>query len=215
MRMRRKHNLESRLERCSRLLVTNPGELRGKWLQSFGISVLHIELGCGKGRFITETAKRNPDVFFVALEKVANVIVAAMERATREDIKNLRFINLPAENLLDYFAPGEVSRIYINFCDPWPSNRHKKRRLVGGSFLQIYKELLQPGGEIHFKTDNAPLFDFALEEFRSCGFELLETSRNLHGDVTAGENNSGNIMTEYEQKFSEHGVPICFCRAKR
>lgn len=207
MRMRRKANLLSRIERCEQLLVAEPETLRGRWLDEYGYDELHVELGCGKGLFTVETARCNPRTFIIALEKISNVLVIALERAEEESLKNVRYINRLADDLADFFAKGEVSRIYINFCDPWPANRHKKRRLTGQPFLELYRQVLHPGGEVHFKTDNLPLFEFSLSEFERCGFILSEITFNLH------EHGSVGIMTEYETKFHEQGLPIYRCVA--
>ena len=180
-----------------------------------GYSELYIELGCGKGRFTIETAKAAtaPAVesgsLFVALEKSADAMIIAVERAAAEDLQNVRFINVFADDLTDYFAPGEVSRIYLNFCDPWPSNRHAKRRLTNRRFLEFYLQVLKPGGEVHFKTDNFPLFEYSLQEFEYAGFALKETVRDLHKDGPVG------VMTDYEQKFHAQGLPIYKCIARK
>jgi len=201
--MRRKPNLEARLEKCSHLLVRAPELYRGRWLEEFpGYKELHIELGCGKGRFTVGTAKTSPDVLFVALEKSANVMVIALERAANEGLRNALFAGCFADYLTDYFSPGEVSRIYINFCDPWPSVRHAKRRLTGQPFLELYTQVLRPGGEIYLKTDNLQLFEFSLLEFELCGFSNLEIVRDLHKSGPVG------VMTDYELKFYEQGLPI-------
>jgi tRNA (guanine-N7-)-methyltransferase len=204
--MKRKPNLAARIERCAHLLVKEPEVLRGLWLNNFKHRELHVEIGCGKGSFLVSLAKAKPDVLFVALEKSANAIVIALERAAGAELQNIRFINVFAENLTDYFAPGEVSRIYINFCDPWPSNRHAKRRLTGQRFLEIYNQLLALGGLLFFKTDSLPLFEFSLREFERFGFNLLEIERDLHKTRAVG------IMTDYEKKFFDRGLPIFQCK---
>jgi tRNA (guanine-N7-)-methyltransferase len=204
--MRKKPNLSARMERCAHLLIPDPGKYRGRWLSEFGYDELHIELGCGKGRFTAETAKAAPGILLAALEKSADVMITALERADSEGLRNIRFINALADNLTDYFAPGEVSRIYINFCDPWPIGRHAKRRLTSRLFIELYKQVLRPGGEILFKTDNRPLFDFSLEEFEFGGFAIAEVVHDLHKDGPAG------IMTDYEVKFHEQGLPIFSAR---
>jgi len=206
--MRRKPKLDSRIDKCAHLLVAEPEELRGHWLDEFGFSELHIELGCGKGLFTVETAKSKPDVLLVGLEKISNVLVIALERSEQEELHNVRFINRLADDLAVFFAAGEVSRIYINFCDPWPANRHKKRRLTEQRFLGLYKQVLHPEGEICLKTDDLPLFDFSLSEFERCGLIVSETVRNLH------ENEPVGIMTDYEVKFHESGMPIFRCVVK-
>ena len=208
MRMRKKQNLAARMEKCAHFLVAEPELFRGRWLGGFGYGELHIELGCGKGRFTVETAKAESGIFFVALEKSADAMITALERAAAECLHNVRFVNAFADNLTDYFAPGEVSRIYINFCDPWPANRHEKRRLTGRRFLDLYKQVLCPGGEIHFKTDNLSLFEFSLREFEFIGFEPAEVTRDLHKDGPVG------VMTDYELKFHSQGAPIYKCRMR-
>lgn len=211
------------MEACADLLVCEPEELRGRWLEAFGYDELHIELGCGKGRFTVESAKAaqagrssqaacvsqetptsqaKPGVFIAALEKSADAMIIALERAKADGLRNVRFVNAFADNLAKYFAPGEASRIYICFCDPWPSNRHAKRRLTARRFLELYSQVLRPGGEVHFKTDNLPLFDFSLREFESGGYAITETARDLHKNGPVG------IMTDYELKFHSQGLPV-------
>ena len=202
MRMRKKPNLAARVERCAHFLVSNPHRLKGRWSTEFSYDELHIELGCGKGRFAIETAKASENIFVVALEKSINVAVAALELAHAQSLKNVRIINSLADKLCDFFAQGEASMIYINFCDPWPLDRHAKRRLTHRRFLDIYKQVLCIGGEIHIKTDNAKLFEFSLSEFDSCGFDLLESDFNLHKDGIKG------VMTDYESKYHSQGLPI-------
>ncbi|MCL2425664.1 MAG: tRNA (guanosine(46)-N7)-methyltransferase TrmB [Oscillospiraceae bacterium] len=211
--MRRKPNLTSRTEKCAHLLIEDPKTLRGRWLDEYNahsefcVNELHVELGCGKGQFTVETAKNEPDVLLVALEKISNVLVIALERTEQEQLQNVRYVNKLADYLDEYFADDEVNRIYINFCDPWPANRHKKRRLTGETFLNLYKKVLHSGGEIHFKTDNLPLFEFSLEEFERCGFAVSEVTRNLHEHGPVG------VMTDYEKKFHDQGMPINRCVA--
>ena len=209
MRMRKKPNLAARTEKCAHLLVGTPAAYRGRWLEEFGGETLHVELGCGKGRFTADTAKADAKTFIAALEKSADAMIIAMERAAAENLNNIRFINAHAENLTEYFAEGEASRIYLNFCDPWPSNRHVKRRLTNRIFLEQYMHVLCIGGEIHFKTDNAPLFEYSLREFESCGFEPVEITHDLHKESPTG------VMTDYERKFYDQGVPICKCIMRR
>ena len=208
MRMRRKPNLDARVEKCRHLLVADPASLRGKWLSEFKYSELRIELGCGKGSFTIETAKTEPEILHVAVEKTANVLVIALERAEHEGIPNIRFINALAENLQNFFASREVARIYLNFSDPWPGNKQAKRRLTSKGFLEAYGQILRHNGEIHFKTDNLPLFEFSLREFERRGFILLAEARDLHKNGPAG------VMTDYEQKFFSQGLPIYQCIAQ-
>jgi len=211
--MRRKPRLDSRIMQCEHLLAGEPEVLRGRWLEEFSFNgsqfkELHVELGCGKGSFTVGTARSEPCAFLVGVERITNVLVAALERAEQERVQNIRFLNKLADDLISFFAEDEVSRIYINFCDPWPANRHSKRRLTGQRFLEIYKTVLQPGGEIHFKTDNLPLFDFSLIELEKYGFSLSEVSYNLHEHGPVG------IMSDYEKKFYGMGIPINRCVAK-
>jgi len=211
--MRRKRGLEGRIERCGGLLVAEPEGFCGRWLEEFStqelsFGALYVELGCGKGSFTVEAAKQEPKVLFVGLEKTSNVLVVAMEHADENNVKNVRYINRLADDLSEFFVKDEVSRIYINFCDPWPANRHKKRRLTGQPFLEMYKNVLMNNGEIHFKTDNLPLFEFSLGEFERCGFAVSDVSYNLHEHEPTG------IMTDYERKFHEQGMPINRCVAK-
>ena len=208
MRMRKKPNLLPRMERCADVLVKEPEKLRGRWLETFpGHSALHIELGCGKGRFTLGTAQAAPQVLLAAVERVPDAMVVAMERVCGAQAENVRFMDADAAKLAEYFAPGEAERIYINFCDPWPKSRQAKRRLTAPGFLKLYLEVLKPGGEIHFKTDNGPLFDFSLESFESAGFTLREVTRDLHADGPCG------VMTDYEEKFYAQALPINRCVA--
>ena len=203
MRMRKKPNLQPRMEKCAHLMVHDPKSLRGQWLHELPHKELHVELGCGKGRFTAETAEAAPDTLLVALEKSADAQIIAIERADNAALTNVRFMNVLVDYLPDYFAQDEVGRIYINFCDPWHSNSHRKRRLTHSGFLELYKRVLRPGGEIHFKTDNLPLFEFSLREFESCGFAATEVTRDLHANGPVG------VMTDYELKFHTLGHPIC------
>ena len=203
MRMRKKPNLIPRMERCAAVLVTEPELLRGKWLETFpGHSALHLEIGCGKGRFTADTAEQDPEIFLAAIEKVPDAMVVGMERVTDRGLQNVRFMDKDARDLLAYFAPGEVSRIYINFPDPWKKSGQKKRRLTWAGFLALYANLLPMGGEIWFKSDNDPLFEWSLGQFEAEGWTLREVTRDLHANGPVG------VMTDYEAKFHEQGVTI-------
>lgn len=203
MRMRKKKNLVPRMERCGDRLIQDPYARRGHWRDLMpDTRELRLELGCGKGRFTAETAAAEPDVLFIAVERVPDAMVVAMERCVNAGLTNVYFIDANADQLPYFFAPGEVDRIYINFCDPWPSKRHAKRRLTHGNFLKLYRQVLKMGGQIHFKTDNQPLFEFSVEEIPSFGFTLSEVTRNLH------ENGPVGVMTDYEAKFHQQGMPI-------
>lgn len=210
MRMRKKKNLPQRMEKAARVLISEPESERGLWLEHFsGYGSLYAELGCGKGSFTVKTAAALSDCFFAAVEKVPDAMIMAMEKAVAANLENVRFINMDAERINEVFADGELDRIYINFCDPWPSKKHAKRRLTSPTFLPLYKKALAEGGEIHFKTDNRALFDYSLEQFEQYGWTLSEVTTNLH------ENGAAGIMTDYEAKFYAEGLPICRCVARR
>ena len=207
MRMRKKKNLIPRMEKCAACQVKDGFALRGRWQEALmgGARELRVELGCGKGRFTAETARQNPDVLFIAIEKVPDALVVAMERAMALELKNVFFVVGDAALLPDYFAPEEVALIYINFCDPWPPKGQAKRRLTHRGFLELYRKVLKPGGQVHFKTDNQPLFEFSVLEFPEAGYALSEVTRNLH------ESGPQGVMTDYEAKFYEQGLPINRC----
>ena len=203
MRMRKKKNLIPRMERCSEYLVRDPYDRRGRWLELMPQArEIRLELGCGKGRFTAGTAAAEPDVLFIAVEMVPDAMVVAMERCVKAGLTNVFFVDANADQLPQFFAPGEIDRIYLNFSDPWPSNRHAKRRLTHGNFLRLYRQVLKMGGQIHFKTDNQPLFEFSVEEIPQFGFTLSEVTRDLHANGPVG------VMTDYEAKFYEQGLPI-------
>ncbi len=203
MRMRKKPNLLPRMERCAGVQIREPEKLRGRWAETFtGYDNIELELGCGKGKFTVGTASANTHNFLVAVERVPDAMVVAMERCIELELENIRFIDMDAVRLPEVFAPGEVSRIYINFPDPWRKTKQFKRRLTAPSFLNIYKQLLPKGGEIHFKSDNDPLFEWSIEQFQAEGWTLREVTRSLH------ENGPVGVMTDYETKFYEQGVTI-------
>lgn len=206
-RMRTKRNIPVRMERCHERWFESPVLNKGRWREACGFDqskTLYLELGCGKGKFCTETAVNNPDVLYIALERDPSVILAAIEKAHREEIPNLFFLNADVRMLENYFSEDEADRIYINFCDPWNRRNKPKRRLTYREFLQKYKEILKNGSQIHFKTDNDDLFDFSLEEFEATGFTLTELTRDLHNS----EFDAGNVRTEFEQKFADEGINI-------
>ena len=208
MRMRRKKNLGPRMEACAAWQIRDPEALRGSWRSLMpDAKELRVELGCGKGRFTCETAKAEPEVLFIAVERVPDAMVMAMERARDMDLHNVFFVDADAANLPAYFAEGEVDRLYINFCDPWPTKRHAKRRLTHRNFLLLYRKVLKEAGEIHFKTDNLPLFQFSLPEFQAAGFRTEEVTYDLHGQGVQG------IMTDYEAMVHALGTKINRCVA--
>ena len=203
VRMRKKKNLLPRLEACSALLETTPSERKGSWRAVFpGKGMLALEIGCGKGKFTAATAMQEPELALVALERVPEALVMAVEKAAALSLTGVRYVIGDAGDLQEYFAPGELDRIYINFCDPWPKKKQAKRRLVHRDFLAVYSVLLRSGGEVIFKTDNAPLFDFALEEADAAGFLITGVSRDL------ASSGIPNVTTEYEEKFMALGTPI-------
>ncbi len=168
---------------------------------------LYLEIGCGKGRFLAEAAAADPGSCFLGIEKYTSVLVRAVKKQEALQLANLRFARMEAECLPEVFAPGEVSRIYLNFSDPWPKERHAQRRLPSSAFLHRYEEVLAPGGRVIFKTDNEALFDFALSELSTAGWEAETVSRDLHADEALVR---GNIMTEYETRFVAMGKPIFY-----
>ena len=212
MRMRKKPNLEPRTEKCRSVMIEDPNSLRGRWREFFGRPELplHLEIGCGKGKFAVEMAQKYPDVLFVAVERDPSALLLAMEKALPLELKNLYFISSDVQKLSEAFAPEEVDCIYLNFSDPWPKKGYAKRRLTHRRFLELYRTLLIEGGELYLKTDNVGLFDFSLEEFESAGLTLTFMSRDFHATPEA----SDNIMTEYEANFSSKGMPICCARVR-
>ena len=206
MRMRKKKNLIPRMERCGDRLIREPYSMPGKWRELMPQArELRLELGCGKGRFTAGTAAAEPDVLFIAVERVPDAMVMAMERCAAQGLTNVFFIDANADQLPLFFAPGEADRIYINSSDPWPSNRHAKRRLTHPDFLLRYRQVLAEAGEIHFKTDNRDLFEWSLFQFPRVGFGVSEVTRDLHADGIHG------VMTDYEEKFHNLGTPINRC----
>ena len=204
MRMRKKKNLEKRLEECNALILSAP-ESPYTSEEIFGNkNALHLEIGCGKGAFTKEIALRHPDINFIAVEMIANVAVSAMEKIKEADIKNVRFIVANAERLPQFLNENSVEKIYLNFSCPFPKRRYEKHRLTHENFLKIYADILQPGDKVCQKTDNEEFFEFSVKKFKLCGWELNNITRNLHKSAPAGE----NIVTEYEEKFSAQGMPI-------
>ena len=190
----------------SSLVVHEPEKQKGNWQQVFGNDhSVHIEIGMGKGRFICEMAKTHPDINYIGIEKYSSVLLRAIQKMEEEPLPNLLFIRMDAENIDEVFGLDEVDRIYLNFSDPWPKDRHAKRRLPSKEFLARYDRFLKKDGVLEFKTDNRGLFDFAVEELPQAGWKLVKITYDLHHDE---EMMQGNVMTEYEQKFSSMGNPI-------
>ncbi len=204
MRIRKKKNADKRLLKCGTLCVSNPQDYKGKWKSVFANdNPVHLEVGCGKGAFVAGMAKANPGINFIAVELCLDVMVLAAEKALEQQLPNVRYINGDARLLEEFLEKGECDRIYLNFSDPWPKSGHKKRRLTYASFLDIYKRVLKKDGEIHFKTDNMKLFEFSIESLSQNGWKIKNLSLDLHNSGF-----SGNVMTEYETRFSQMGQPI-------
>ncbi len=220
---------------ASPFVINDPAVLRGRWKERFGNDhPIRIEVGMGKGRFLRDLAALNPDVNYVGIERYTSVLLRAVEKAEadqramadgcegregcqNEAVKvaptNYYFMCQDAVILPELFAPGEVDRIYLNFSDPWPKKGHAKRRLTSTRFLEVYDKILKADGIVEFKTDNQDLFTFSLESAEEAGWEILASTRDLHNDPMC----EGNVMTEYEEKFSSKGNPICkmiICRKK-
>lgn len=190
----------------SPLVIQEPREKKGRWREVFeNDHPIRIEIGMGKGRFIMDLARKNPDVNYLGIEKYSSVLIRGIEKLEADPLPNLYFIRMEAEEITSVFAKGEVDRIYLNFSDPWPKDRHAKRRLPSREFLRRYDEILIPDGVIEFKTDNRDLFQFALAELAPAGWKILQMTEDLHHDVQMMQ---GNIMTEYEERFSAKGNPI-------
>ena len=193
--------------------IQQPEQMKGKWAEVFqNDHPIHIEVGMGKGQFIIEMARRNPEVNYIGIEKYSSVLVRAVEKLEDFEQDNLRLIRMDAENINEVFGKDEVDRIYLNFSDPWPKDRHAKRRLTSRQFFARYDQMLKKTGRVEFKTDNKDLFDFSVEEVKEAGWILEECTYDLHNDARLNE---GNVMTEYEKKFSEMGNPICKLIADR
>lgn len=190
----------------SRFVVHEPQEYKGRWSELFGNDhPLRIEIGMGKGRFIMDLARMHPEINYVGIEKYSSVLLRGIQKMETDPLPNLYFIRMEAEEIADVFGREEVERIYLNFSDPWPKDRHAKRRLPSREFLKRYDEILVRDGAIEFKTDNQDLFRFALEEIAPAGWRLLQMTEDLHHDEKML---AGNVMTEYEEKFSALGNPI-------
>lgn len=204
MRVKHKPWAKEKLLSHPEVCVNNPEDFKGNWSNVFGNgNPIHIEIGSGKGQFISGMAKQHPEINYIGIEVVESVLVVALDKVLQAGVSNARLLSVDGANLLDYFEPAEVGRIYLNFSDPWPKKRHTKRRLTSPQFLDLYHTLLGEKGEIHFKTDNRGLFEYSLVAFSAYGLKLKEVSLNLHEDEM-----EGNVMTEYEEKFSQKGFPI-------
>lgn len=204
MRLRNKPWASDFIAQYPQYLIQNPEDQKGKWNDLFGNdNPIHIEVGTGKGQFITGMAKANPNINYIGIELSENVVVLALQKVIDVELPNVKLLNVNANDLNNFFAQGEVGRVYLNFSDPWPKKRHIKRRLTYKTFLALYESILVRQGEIHFKTDNQGLFEYSLISFSEYGMLLKYVSLDLHNSDM-----EGNIMTEYEEKFSNKGERI-------
>lgn len=212
MRLRNVPGSRETIEK-SMLSVNEPELLKGKWNEEFGNeNPIRIEIGMGKGKFITQLALENPDINYIGIEKYSSVLIRAIEKCEDIEVPNLRFIRMEAEYICNVFETEEVDRIYLNFSDPWPKDRHAKRRLTSKQFFDRYDAILKKTGIVEFKTDNDLLYEFSLEQVPEAGWKLEAQTWDLHNN---NEMMVGNVMTEYESKFSAMGNPIHKLIAKR
>lgn len=204
MRMRKRKGAEDLLANHPQYVITKPEEAKGYWHEVFGNDhPIHIEVGSGKGRFITGMAAQNPHINYIGIDIQLSVLSYALDKVLEADLPNVKLLLVDGSSLTNYFADGEVDLMYLNFSDPWPKKRHEKRRLTYKSFLDTYKQILPENGEIHFKTDNRGLFEYSLASFSQYGMLLKQVWLDLHAS-----DYEGNIMTEYEEKFSNKGQVI-------
>ena len=212
MRLRKIPGADEKINESASVVHT-PEAFIGGWAEEVfrNGNPVEVEIGCGKGMFLTEMARLHPEVNYIGIEKFSSVLVRAVEKADLEPLPNLRFLRYDAADLLNIFTPGEVAGLYLNFSDPWPKARHAKKRLTHREFLAKYKTVLAPGGLLIQKTDNEGLFDFSLEELRASGWEILAETRDLHHSPMK----EGNVLTEFERKFTTLGKPVFKLVAKR
>lgn len=206
MRLR---NVKGSRERIadSRFVIQDPVSLKGKWREEFGNDrEIHLEIGMGKGRFLMDMARLHPEINYIGIEKYSSVLLRGIQKLEEEPLENIRLLRMNAEETPDIFDEEEIDKIYLNFSDPWPKDRHAQRRLPSRTFLGRYDQFLKKDGVIEFKTDNEGLFVFALEELEETKWKLKAMTRDLHHDEKMNE---GNVMTEYEERFSSMGNPIC------
>lgn len=211
MRLRHIKGAEQQIAE-SPYVIQDPAALKGRWNEQFGNDhPLEIEVGMGKGKFIMDLAAANPGINYLGIERYSSVLLRALQKRAELELPNIFFLCIDAAEMASYFAPGEVDRIYLNFSDPWPKDRHAKRRLTSPVFLQVYDSILKPDGLLEFKTDNRGLFEYSLESIPESGWNILDSTFDLHHSPMA----EGNVMTEYETKFSSEGKPICKLVASR
>ncbi len=211
MRQRKIKDIDNKLADFRDLIVENPAAYKGRWKEVFGNGQpVYLEIGCGKGQFITGQAARFPGRNFVAVEGHTSVVLRALQKTEAKQIANIRFVLEYVRDIRDFFDDGELEGLYLNFSDPWPKDRHAKRRLTHGNRLLQYRQIVAPGGFIQFKTDNEELFDFTLEQIEETGLAICEMSRDLHNSQYAEE----NITTEYEDKFAMAGKNINYVKIR-
>lgn len=210
MRMRKRKGAEELLENNPHYVILNPEQAKGNWKTVFGNdNPIHIEVGSGKGRFVTGMAAQNPHINYIGIDIQRSVLSHALDKVLAAGLTNVKLLLVDGSSLTAYFADGEVDLMYLNFSDPWPKTRHEKRRLTYKTFLDTFKQILRPAGEIHFKTDNRGLFEYSLASFSQYGMTLKQVWLDLHAS-----DYEGNIMTEYEEKFSQKGQVIYRVEAK-
>ena len=204
MRVRNRKGATELLEANPQYVVLNPEDAKGKWHEIFGNDhPIHIEVGSGKGAFITGMAKANPEINYIGIDIQKSVLSYALDKVLEADVPNIKLLWVDGDSLTNYFEDGEIDQLYLNFSDPWPKKRHEKRRLTYKTFLDTFKQILQEHGEIHFKTDNRGLFEYSLVSFSQYGMTLKGVWLDLHDSDF-----EGNVMTEYEKKFSSKGQVI-------
>ena len=195
----------------SEFVVHEPETMKGKWREAFGNDhPVYVEIGMGKGRFLMDMARLYPEINFIGIEKYSSVLLRAVQKLEEEELPNVRLIRMDAEDLENVFAQGELDRIYLNFSDPWPPNRQRKRRLTWRAYLEVYDEILRQQGDLCFKTDNPRFFEWSLQEICQFGWLIQNISLDLHNSDF-----EGNVMTEYEEKFSAEGYRIYRLEARR
>ena len=211
LRTRNKPWIPEALRDLTDIMLPEPTQHKGRWDQLFGNNnPIYLELGMGKGQFLTSLAADNPNLNFIGMEVQEQIIYYGASLIKEQDLPNIKLLNENVNNLGEFFGPQEVGRIFINFCDPWPKLRHGRRRLTHRGFLQIYKTILKPEGLVCFKTDNQDLFEFSLEEFKEAGYQLKNLTRDLH----QSDLKKSNVLTEYEAKFIAREIKIYYCEAQ-
>ena len=212
MRLRHIRGAEEAIA-ASPYVIQDPASHRGAFRELFGNeNPIRIEVGMGKGRFIMEMAALHPEINYIGVERYSSVLLRALQKREQMELPNIYFMCIDARELAEVFAPGEVNRIYLNFSDPWPKDRHARRRLTSPDFMKVYDKVLAPDGLVEFKTDNQDLFTYSLEAIPEAGWKIDAFTRDLHHNEAMVQ---GNVMTEYEMKFSELGNPICKLIASR